>query len=290
MSSIPNRANNQPSGFPYLAARLLLALLFLSTALPAFALQGQLNINTATAKELQQLPFIGKTKARAIINWRRKGPLQNLSELQQSAAVGPSTYQAILPYLKLSGPHTLHNDSKRADGQQIATTTGKMPLQVRPLILTHPGEVQLLADKKYYETISQLIRTAKKRIDIVMFVFKTTSAKKNRPRLILQELTNARHRGVRVQVILEKSGYDQNLNKENQHTASLLRKNGINVAFDDSKKTTHAKLVVIDQHLCLLGSHNLTHSALKYNHETSLLIDSRELAKELLTYMEKLPG
>ncbi|MFC1513072.1 phospholipase D-like domain-containing protein [Thermodesulfobacteriota bacterium] len=283
-------ANNRPCRFIHSAARLLLPVLFfLCTVLPALALQGQLNVNTATVKELQQLPFIGETKARAIIKLRKKGQLQDLAELQQSTAIGPSTYQAILPYLKLSGLHTLRQDSLTENGQPTVTAPADSTLQARSLILTQPGEIQLLADKKYYETITHLIRTAKKRIDITMFVFKASQAKKNRPRHILQELATARKRGVRIQVILEKSGYDDNLNMENQRTANRLRRNGISVAFDSSKTTTHAKLAVIDQRLCLLGSHNFTHSALATNHETSLLIDSRELAKQLLAYMEKLP-
>ena len=92
----------------YSITRLLLAILFLSISTPSLALQGQLNINTATAKELQELPFIGKTKAQAIVKLRQQGQLRDLSELKDSSAIGTSTYQAILPYLKLSGPHTLN--------------------------------------------------------------------------------------------------------------------------------------------------------------------------------------
>lgn len=292
MQPFPNRTgNNRPCDFIILSAAWLLlpVLFFLSSPLPAFALQGQLNVNTATAKELQQLPFIGKTKARAIINLRRQGRLQTLSELQKSSAIGPSTFQAILPYLKLSGASTLDDTAQPPTGQISVPAGGDSTLQAQSLIVTRPGEIQLLADKTYYQTITHLIRTARKRIDIAMFIFKTSRAKSNRPRHIMEELAAARKRGVRIQVLLEKSGYDEDLNKENKQTATQLRKNGISVAFDGSKTTTHAKLMVIDQHLCLLGSHNLTHSALAYNHETSLLIDSRELAGQLLAYMEKLP-
>jgi len=47
----------------------------------------------------------------------------------------------------------------------------------------------------------------------------------------------------------------------------------------------HNKLIVIDQRLILLGSHNLTQSALKYNNEMSVLIDRPELAREARAYM-----
>jgi len=264
----------------YSITRLLLAILFLSISTPSLALQGQLNINTATAKELQELPFIGKTKAQAIVKLRQQGQLRDLSELKDSSAIGTSTYQAILPYLKLSGPHTLN-------GLPSAPTINN--INTRATIITQPGEIQLLTDKKYYETITPLIRTAQKQINIAMFVFKTSKAKGNRPHHIIEELAAARKRGVQIEVILEKSGYDKELNKENKHTANQLKKLGIHVAFDSNKTTTHAKIVVIDQHLCLLGSHNMTNSALGYNHETSLLVNSRELAKQLLAYMEELP-
>ncbi|MDH4321807.1 MAG: phospholipase D-like domain-containing protein [Desulfobulbaceae bacterium] len=292
MASLPKKAGNYRfRGCTHPAARLLLAFILLAVAAtPAFALQGQLNVNTATAKELQQLPFIGEAKARAILQLRQQGRLRDLADLQKSKIIGPSTYQAILPYLKLTGPHTLNDNAEPSpNGQPQSASQDNASFRARSLILTRPGEVQLLADDQYYPTITHLIRTARQRIDIAMFLFKTTEAKKNRPMLILQELTAARKRGVRVQVILEKSDYDEALNKENQQTANRLRKNGISVAFDDNKTTTHTKLAIIDQHLCLLGSHNFTHSALAYNHETSLLIDSRELAGQLLAYMEKLP-
>ena len=274
------RAGNNLSGnLLQYGARLLLALLFLATASPALALQGQLNINTATLEELQKLPFIGKTKAEAIVKLRQDGQFVDLSKLQDSSIIGPSTYQAILPYLKLSGAHTLNDHPTLPINNGIATQAG-------PTIITRPGEVKLLTDSKYYETINQLILTAQKQINITMFIFKTGQAKGNRPRYIIEELAAARKRGVKVQVILEKSGYDKELNKTNRHTANLLIKNGISVAFDGSKTTTHAKIAVIDQQFCLLGSHNLTNSALGYNHEASLLINNKELARQLLAYMD----
>ncbi len=54
---------------------------------------------------------------------------------------------------------------------------------------------------------------------------------------------------------------------------------------DSPRKTMHNKLIVIDQRLILLGSHNLTQSALKYNNEMSVLIDRPELAREARAYM-----
>ncbi|MDH5298290.1 MAG: phospholipase D-like domain-containing protein [Desulfobulbaceae bacterium] len=281
----PPRAGDRKRHRQHSGAWLLLALLLFISPLPAHALRGQMNVNTATAEELQRLPFIGAAKAGAIIALRRHGPLRDLSELQKSPVIGPSTFEAIRPYLKLTGPHTLTDDTATSP----PTAPADSNLTVTPLIVTRPGEVRLLTDDQYYPALCHLIRTARQRIDLAMFLFKITGSPANRPRLVMEELAAARKRGVQVQVLLEQSGYDEDLNRENKKSAAQLRRKGINVAFDGKETTSHTKVVVIDRHLCLLGSHNLTHSALATNHETSLLIDSRELAEQLISYMETLP-
>jgi len=50
----------------------------------------------------------------------------------------------------------------------------------------------------------------------------------------------------------------------------------------------HAKVVVIDGRCVVIGSHNWTESALRYNHEVSVLICSSDLAKEVKEYIESL--
>jgi phosphatidylserine/phosphatidylglycerophosphate/cardiolipin synthase-like enzyme len=90
-------------------------------------------------------------------------------------------------------------------------------------------------------------------------------------------------------VILENSGgHDRSLDAENGLTKELLVKNGVEVYLDSPRKTTHTKLVVIDQRFILLGSHNLTQSALKYNNEISILLDNPDLAREAREYMQKI--
>ncbi len=151
-------------------------------------------------------------------------------------------------------------------------------------ISARPDSLQLLADGQYYTTLTELIQNAGQRIDMAMFLFK--APKDSLPAAIADELIKAQKRGVRVHVILENSGYEENINEANRQVGELLRKNKVKVTFDSPDRTTHAKIVVIDRRYCLIGSHNLTQAALKQNSEFSLLIDSRPLARELLDYME----
>lgn len=146
--------------------------------------------------------------------------------------------------------------------------------------------VRAVADAAYADTLAALINGASQRIDLAMFLFKTSPARDNRPAGLVRDLVAARQRGVEVRVILEYSGRDPALDRANQETAQALRKGGVAVFFDSPERTSHAKLAVIDHRHCLVGSHNLTQSALKYNHEFSLLLDSPQLAEEILAYLE----
>lgn len=241
---------------------------------PVQAGSGPVDLNTATVKELETLPFIGEGRARAIVRYREsKGGFGSVEELKAIPDIGDSTFQAIQPYLTLSG-------GPSGPGRQDPSA-----VKFRPLIVTRPGEVRLLTDQDYYPTLEGLIAQATSSIDLVMFLFKTTAAEKNRAAALVQELVRARQRGVRVTVLLERSGYDPELNRENEQVGARLKKGGITVRFDSKKTTTHAKAVVIDRRYTLIGSHNFTGSALTYNHEASLLVDSQALASQLLEYM-----
>lgn len=243
------------------------------------AASGYLNINQATAIQLQELPFIGEKKAGAIVRYRNShGPFSRIDDLLLIDDIGEETYAAIKSYLTISGATTLTETAGAPGGRT----------RLRQKIITRPGQIIVQADKEYYETLTSLIQHARQRIDMTMFIFKTTSSPNNKPGLLVRELGKAAERRIKIRVILEKSGYDDKLNMENQRVSKKLRKKGIKVIFDNPKTTTHAKLVVVDNRYCLVGSHNLTHSALAYNHELSLLVDSTTLAEELLKYMDEI--
>ena len=171
-------------------------------------------------------------------------------------------------------PHSLKAAHPHSDSNTIAITD---------------CHVTLLKDTSYFPVILDMIDNAQSEIVMSFFLFKTNGYGGSYPDKFLQHLIKAATRGVRVTVILEREkGSRSTLNENNRATARRLGKGGIHVCFDSPFTTTHTKVIVIDRRYTCLGSHNLTNSALKYNHEISVLIDSPLMAEKTLHYINSL--
>ena len=68
----------------------------------------RVNINTATAQELQLLPRIGPATAGRIVEFRKaNGPFEAVEEIMRVRGVGERTFELLKPYLALEGETTL---------------------------------------------------------------------------------------------------------------------------------------------------------------------------------------
>ena len=93
----------------------LIALAIGATALSAFAAESQLtgvvNLNTATQEELQLLPGIGESRAKAVIEARkRKGGFQKVEDLLEVKGIGEAGLQKLRPHVTLEGKTTAHTN------------------------------------------------------------------------------------------------------------------------------------------------------------------------------------
>jgi phosphatidylserine/phosphatidylglycerophosphate/cardiolipin synthase-like enzyme len=151
------------------------------------------------------------------------------------------------------------------------------------------SSITVLSDRDYLPALKGAIDKAKKEITLSFFHFKTKDSKDSYPDIVMASLIKASKRGVKVSVMLEQ-GRDpgEENTQDNRQTMERLRKMGVIVYLDSPSTTTHTKMAVMDGKYTFIGSHNLTQSALKYNNEISVMIESPQVAAEALDYMASL--
>lgn len=71
-------------------------------------LTGKLNINTATAEQIDMLPGLGMAKAKAIIDYRKaNGNFKNIQDLQNVKGIKEKKIEKIKDYIIFEGETTL---------------------------------------------------------------------------------------------------------------------------------------------------------------------------------------
>lgn len=153
------------------------------------------------------------------------------------------------------------------------------------------AEARLLLDRDYFTALLDGVDRARTEIFLSIYLFRTIEDASGYPEAVIKRLAAAVRRGVRVDAVLESSRDAGDLSRNNAETAKRLEKAGVRVCMDSPDRVMHTKLVVIDRRYLLIGSHNLTQAALKFNREASVWIDSASLAEEALRYVKSLcPG
>lgn len=153
------------------------------------------------------------------------------------------------------------------------------------------GKIIPANNRNYFSVVLDKLKNAKKSIYVIMFLASFYPQYPDSPtNQIINTIIKKKKEKLKVEIILDqsKSKYFQHTNTENLKTANYLSENGIPVYLDSLDKTTHSKLIIIDEKYVIIGSHNWTYSAIEKNNETSVIIESEELAKYYIRYFEKI--
>lgn len=138
------------------------------------------------------------------------------------------------------------------------------------------SENELLLGSEFTKRVIELIDEAERSIYIFMFDWKWYKNDFSCDvSLINQALVRAARRGVKVQTLLNYPDLVELLNNLN----IIARRANV-------KKLLHAKSIVIDENIIILGSHNLSKEAMTANVEMSLVISDTELAARIINYFQ----
>lgn len=95
--------------------------------------------------------------------------------------------------------------------------------------------------------------------------------------IIVNQLIQAKNRGVKVQVLLDKSNVFDKWSK----MMDLVNAN-VSVRIDKVLGIAHNKVIIIDEQKVITGSFNFTNAADKRNAENVIIINNKSVAKEYL--------
>jgi len=138
--------------------------------------------------------------------------------------------------------------------------------------------MQAIIGKQFPEKVIPLIEAAKDNIKIVVFDWRWYPNDPGNPvQLFNQSIVRAVRRGVKVEVVANCDAVVKTL-----QSVGVVAKKII------SKNLVHAKLMIFDGRIVVVGSHNFTQSAFTMNHEISAVYDDPISASGFINFFDKL--
>jgi phosphatidylserine/phosphatidylglycerophosphate/cardiolipin synthase-like enzyme len=122
---------------------------------------------------------------------------------------------------------------------------------------------QIIIGREYPDLLIEKIKNSKQSVKILMFAWRWYDGEVGaKIQKFNNEIIRASQRGVAVRAVCN---FD--------HIASKLKPCGVDIKKIESKKMMHVKMIIIDEKIVFLGSHNLTKNAFEINHEVSVMIE-----------------
>ena len=151
------------------------------------------------------------------------------------------------------------------------------------------GDIELLVARQYLSRVPAILESAKTSIKVVQFVMqlKGKSAKMSSRELGIKLAAKVRD-GVSVQALLNSAGGGWRAPALNRQAAQWLQERGVEVRTLGASRTCHAKLLIVDGEMAIIGSHNWTPYALERNFEVSVLVRNPGCVGKLTAHFEEL--
>lgn len=138
--------------------------------------------------------------------------------------------------------------------------------------------VQVIIGREYPQVVTPLIEEAQHSIEILVFDWRWYATE---PNSSVQKFNNsilqASTRGVKVRALVN-----------NNIMPTIFQLEKLSVKRVGTKNLMHVKMIIIDQKIMVIGSHNFSKRAFEINHEISMLVDDENEINRCRKYFEML--
>lgn len=150
-------------------------------------------------------------------------------------------------------------------------------------------ETKLLCGSDYFDAVFDMIRVSRERIFIIMYeYFYTPKLSRSPVNRLTYELVRAKHRGVDIRIILNQRFRIAALREKSRYTYQYFKRNYIPVKMGRGGVTVHAKVLMVDGDLTVIGSTNWSVYAMSRNVEISVAVRSQKLNEKMTSEFLKI--
>lgn len=151
-----------------------------------------------------------------------------------------------------------------------------------------PARVAPADNRDYFPLVHELLTAAEHSVDVILyqsrFYFHYPGSWSN---TLISDLADASDRGVRVRVVIEQADWNVDNSEGNRDVWNVLTGGKIEILYDPVERTSHSKLLIIDDRYVVIGSTNWSHYSLDVNAEANVVIDSEKVARAFRRYFDR---
>jgi competence ComEA-like helix-hairpin-helix protein len=250
-----------------------------------------LDLNTADAVALAELPGVGPTIAGRIVEYREEhGLFGSVEELLEVRGIGQKTLEKLRPLVRVGSgtPRSKQGPADRPPRGKPAAPEGAAaarsftaeellgpPAQLSKTLSVHFSTPSVPADPPLDQVFAALLDRSKRTVDGAFFEINAEP--------IVDAIERAAERGVQVRLVT-----DADELKAEPQILSRLKKAGVRFVPDTREALMHHKFAIFDGQAVWSGSYNITRNDTERNDNNALWLHSRELAAIYQAVFEKL--
>lgn len=144
------------------------------------------------------------------------------------------------------------------------------------------SDVSLLIDNDYFPILLAEIQKAETKIFGMIYCWHvSTRQRNNKPAQILRAILKAKKRGVDCFFLFNFDSEKSKIHRSNSEVFQLLKYSGISVRWAPGNRLAHTKMIVVDNKVSFIGSHNLTTRSLSSSRELSFALYDERVSDRL---------
>lgn len=151
------------------------------------------------------------------------------------------------------------------------------------------AKIQSAIGTDYPKVVVPLLNGAGHKIDVMIYEWKWyTYESAGGVHAFNLAFQAAARRGIKIRVLMNIESMGHAITKINSRTEQFLRMAGCEVKFGQIGIATHAKMIIIDDRLLILGSHNFSKGSFSRNQEASIVVEGGEAIRAYIDYFSLL--